>query len=305
MIITENKSYPDIFLAGASKSGTTFLFDLISKHPKIQASNPKEPFFHIDAKNPHNQKFRLSFKTDYADFYYPLDDTCLQLDGTSQTIYQTEFLESLKVLSLKPKAIFVLREPASRIMSSFEFTSNNLAAIKGMSFDQYVGYLLSNNKSAIQHYCRNERATFSMQHELEYSIYWNYLINWEDTLGSENIRIYLFEELKEEPDTVLGDALDFLGLGNIEVNYDSLRNNESKAVKNQTLHYVFHKVYEFFGFRFPFKNSLKKVYDSIQQSERPSKEIYMSPLSQLREYFEPYNKKLSASFNLNLERWKQ
>ena len=43
----KNKFYPNLFIPGAAKSGTTTLHELLDLHPDISMSSVKEPVFGI------------------------------------------------------------------------------------------------------------------------------------------------------------------------------------------------------------------------------------------------------------------
>ncbi len=303
MISFEGQIYPDVFLAGASKSGTTFLFDLLSEHSKIQPSSPKEPFFHIDQHNPHNQSNGLLSKESYESFYEPLNSDLLHLDGTSQTIYQTNIIEQLKKSRAKPKTIFVLREPANRILSSFQFTSNNLSAVRQLSFHQYVTLLLESDKKKIGEACRNDKAAFSLQNELLYSRYSFFLEKWRAAIGVDNMLIFLFEEMKSNPELCLERAFHFLDIQKERLVTAVDKVNSSVVIKNRSIHYFLHKAYSLTGYKIPLKKHVKKVYARFQHSMEEEFD-YMDDLGKLKEYYKPHNERLATEFNLDLSTWR-
>ena len=45
MVLSVVMRYPDFFIAGNSKSGTTALYHFLAQHPEVCMSNPKEPNF--------------------------------------------------------------------------------------------------------------------------------------------------------------------------------------------------------------------------------------------------------------------
>ena len=291
-----NKEYPDIFLAGTPKSGTTFLFDLLAQHPAISPSDPKEPFYHVDFENPYRSK-----KTDYRAFFRLPG---MHMDGTSQTLYQKQVLQELIHLNEKPYVLVALRDPAERVLSSFQFTSHNLAAVKSsLTFDRYVEILLSGSTNELHPYCSNQEAFFSLSQELVYSHYYAHLEAWRQVVGEGNLKVIVFEWLKQNIDSEMREILGFLGLPEMfDFNLENVERNSSQGIRNRDLHFFLRSIYRQLGYRIPFKNLVKSIYGFFQH-EVASKENHEEPMRRLRAHFQPHNRKLSQDFGLDLSSW--
>ncbi|MCE7995839.1 MAG: sulfotransferase [Roseivirga sp.] len=303
MIHHNGDFYPDVFLAGAPKSGTTFLFNRLAAHSVICASNPKETDYFLDPNNPNKKSDRTLAKNPYPDHYDSLADGLVHLDGSVWTIYQTELAGKMKTLGRKPKILFILREPARRILSSFQYTSNNLSAVKNLSFSQYVECLMSSEIDIIEKACKSKTAAFSLQNELSYSKYSIYLDKWREAVGVENMKIFLFEDLKADPDLCYKQVCDFLGLETEELEVDFDEKNQSVVIKNRFVHYFLHRAFSLVGFKVPFKQQLKRIYSRLQHTEA-AKVNYDKDLSKLKAYYRPFNEKLSTDYQLDLKAWK-
>ncbi len=300
MIKKGNYILPDIFLAGTPKSGTTFLFDLIAQHKDICGSNPKEIYFFMDEDNPYiNENNNYHIATSNYEVFYPQSRDGLKLlDGTSQSIYQYSLINLLSALQTKPKAIFILREPAERILSSFQYTSQNLASVSGLSFNQYSEILLSGDIGRIEFYCKDYQAFYSLKSELEYSKYINFLKKWKDAVGIENMFILTFEDLIEDARNVIDEIFNFLQLEPVDFSYDSQRKNKSIHVRNRFIHYYVKKFSR--KHEFPFSEYLKKIYKKLQFQDS----IHESyDLTDLKTYFSGYNDELATTFNIDLSKW--
>lgn len=295
--------YPDIFLAGAPKAGTTSLFDLLNEHPKIQGANNKEPAFFMDKDSSHNQANLRNASDNYLSFYEPYKPEALHLDGSTQTMYQRGFAKQLKASGLRPKFIVLLRDPAERIYSSFNYTANNLASIEGIGFDEYQEILLSNRLEALRPYCKNERAFYSMSHELEFSKYHEFLKMWEDVLGKEQMKILSFEQLKSNPEQLWFEVLEFLGLAQMPLPKSIGSRNPTRMIRNPKTHYFLHQLYERVGYRLPLANGLKRLYRRLQYSAKKEGDDAIS-LNQLAEYFQPWNMRLADDFGVDISQWR-
>ena len=305
MIESYHHVFPDVFLGGTPKSGTTFLFDLLAQHANINPSWPKEPFYYVDEDCPFNQQYGPNAKNSYQLFFSENIDA-IHLDGTSQTIYQSNILEQLKGSSPLPKLIVVLREPARRMFSSFNFTKNNLGAVKSSyHFKSYAHHLLNHDLESIKVNCRNDKAFYSLSRELDFSNYVKYLKKWEEVIGAEHIKVLLFEEMMTDPLPLVNSVLMFIGLNPEEFDPLIEQKNETVNIKHRYLHYLSRKALEVVGHNLPFKERLKELYTSVQHSgKKDSASKVHEELALLRAYFEPMNEELSKSFNLNLSVWK-
>ncbi len=303
MIIHNGKCYADIFLAGAPKSGSTFLFSALANHPEICASEPKETDFHLDRDSPYRKPEKHLLKKTYQDYFASLDDHLLHLDGTQLTIYQTGLISTIARFENKPKILFIFREPAERILSSFRYTSNNLSAVNDMTFSQYVNYLLSDNDEAIKGHCKNVQAGYSLSNELRFSDYGFYLHKWREAVGLENIKVFLFEEMRSNTQDCYNQICHFLNLQKEPMQANTDKMNRSVEIKNKRVHYFLHRLYGLTGYKVPFKRQIKQLYGSLQYKKELQKPDVTAEINKLKAYYKPRNEKLASDFQLNLSAW--
>lgn len=304
MIVQNGEFYPDVFLAGAPKSGTTFLFHPLAKHSSICASNPKEPDFYLDDDNPNKKSEKRLLKKPYTNHFDSLDEGLLHLDGSQWTIYQLQLIEKISHFEKKPKVLFILREPARRILSSFQYTSNNISAVGDMSFSQYVDYLLNSDYQRIENGCKSIESAYSLQNELKFSDYSFYLDRWKEAVGEENMQIFLFEDMKTNTARCYARVCDFLGIDQEEMQVDAEQMNKSVEIKSKFVHYFLHKAFALTGFRVPFKKQMKQVYARLQHKDDAEKENYSVDLARLKAHYKPLNEKLALAYQLDLTGWK-
>lgn len=112
---------PDAYamVIGSMKSGTSSLFDLLAQHPAVCAAVAKEPEFFSEA-----QGHRVDVER-YEDLY-PFDPTvhslCLEA-STGYTKYPEEVgvAERIRAYGLRPRFIYIVRDPIERIVSQYNF----------------------------------------------------------------------------------------------------------------------------------------------------------------------------------------
>ena len=300
MIEERGIKIPDIMIAGVPKSGTTFLFNALANHPNICPSTPKETYFHINAENPYSTALKYA---DYAQFFKESDSETLHLEGSQLNLFDKGLIDTITRLTKKPKVLVVLRDPAIRIYSSFQYTSNNLAAIKDLSFDTYVSYLLNGETDKIKVHCKNEKIAFSLTNELDFSNYAEHLNNWSKAVGKENLMVMLSNDLKEIPEAVIKNCFLFLGLEPSGLDGVEIGTNSTHQVENKRLHYLLNTIYAQFGYQVPFKKSLKKAYAKLQFRSTEMSSSDKAAIQRLRLFFRESNRALEDTFGLDVKMW--
>src|SRR5665213_3487944 len=106
--------FPDFFIIGAPKCGTTALYHYLSEHPEVHMSSPKEPHF-FSRDLPLSRIVRTA--EEYAALFSeaPTD----AVTGEGSTWYLFSEVAVPEILSLRPDARFVviLRNPVHAVQS--------------------------------------------------------------------------------------------------------------------------------------------------------------------------------------------
>lgn len=306
--LQQERMVPGLVIGGAPKCGTSSLYNWLSEHPEMLGSQPKETFFLMDHDSPLINKTRNYHKDGLRGYsaFYPHESQNLKtpFEATTHYIYQETALQVLSELNPKPHIVFILRKPSQRVLSSFEFTRNNLAGFsRKLSFTEYTHILLSGETQKLNEYINRKNSLYVLRQDLTYSTYSIFLEKWKKALGADYIHIFLFEEMVHSPRNVLCAIAHILGIDeSFYHHYSFTKKNETYGVKNRELH----RVVKSFSTGMPagvIKSSLKNVYFSFQTKKIERMQQDQEALALLDQYFEPYNQDLAKSFNLNLELW--
>ncbi len=233
------------FLGGAPKCGTSSMFYWLSTHPELSPSKIKETFFLMDNTNPlANKKSNIhidGFEVFLNNFSEP---NKLLLEGTTHLLYQKQIADFLKRKSPESKFIFVLRNPIDRLFSSFNYTKNNLLRINdGLDLNQFISILRSGNREVLGEYINDEKSLYVLSRDLEYGCYSNYLKDWIEVFGIENIEIKIFEDLKNNPKEEIFNTCGFLNIDKSHFsNFSFNKENESLSIKHKALFKVVKKI---------------------------------------------------------------
>lgn len=109
---------PDTFIAGAAKSGSTTLFNLLDEHPECLMSQPDHADFFSRSDNLRDPDY-------YRDYFPGLDgpepDTPTILgEGTANYMFQPDVPERMaRVLGGDARLLFILRHPVDRAVSNY------------------------------------------------------------------------------------------------------------------------------------------------------------------------------------------
>ncbi|NNC93540.1 MAG: hypothetical protein HKN80_13740 [Acidimicrobiia bacterium] len=188
---------PDVVLAGAPKCGTSSLFNWLDAHPDVCGARPKDTFFLNDADNAEfpAQHRALSFSETGLAGYEELFAHCgpgLRLEASGSYLYQATALAQIAAVPSRPKVIFLLRRPADRVYSFYNFARYNMETLpRSTSFADYVARLVEEADSPAQ-----ERTVAPAIIRSEYV---RYLRRWFERIDPGRILVRLFEDMRSDP----------------------------------------------------------------------------------------------------------
>lgn len=109
------------FIAGAQRSGTTWLYRVLEQHPRIAMAQPlrPEPKFFID------DALYTKGLDHYREHYFPVDER--DWFGEKSTSYIEHPIAAERIARHFPDALilFLLRDPVERAISNYRFSVDN------------------------------------------------------------------------------------------------------------------------------------------------------------------------------------
>jgi len=258
-----------LFLAGAPKCGTTFLFNILKNHSELNPSFPKETYYFCDKEHTginEKKNYHLNGGTDSFFDYFNLEGPKFYLEATTHLIYQQEMFDVIKSLG-NVKMVFLTRNPIERITSTFNYTKYNLANIKSnkeYTLDNYVNHLLAKDTTELKKWLRDERGYYVFKRELEYCHYDKYIDKWRKHLGSENVKLIPLDELKKNQDAVVDSLIEWLGLAPLSLaEAKEEKKNSSYTVKSTKIHQKVIKLASLLP-KSTIKEKIKSLYLGLQ-----------------------------------------
>lgn len=187
--MTESPKWPNFFIIGAAKAGTTSLYAWLKQHPQVFMSPVKEPHFfsHDLVKTPRfvvtslHEYLRLF---DRASGFKAIGEASASYFPFGRTVARR-----IKEKIPRAKIIVLLRDPLER------------------AYADYLMYLRTGRESCATFYDALKFSPFSTVYIQTYA---KPLREWLEVFGEKNTLVLLFEELKKNPRDLLIKVAEFL-----------------------------------------------------------------------------------------------
>lgn len=227
---------PHFLIIGAAKSGTTSLYEGLSQHPQVHMSSVKEPnFFALEGSD-------LTFKAgsttagyldecvtdwhNYTQLFHPADSHQVLGEASPMYLYDANAARRIYQYIPNTKLIVILRDPIERAYSNFlqhvregiETTDSFSEAIeledKRLEENWWWGFAY-----------------------IKAGFYYQQLLRYTNVFNREQVKIYLYDDLKVSPENILKDIFQFL---EIDPSFTSsslaAKHNVGGAPQNKALH---------------------------------------------------------------------
>lgn len=204
--------WPDFFIAGAMRAGTTSLHYYLQAHPDVFMPEVKEPHFFApvvqedrNALVPRGLRVKVVKKErDYLKLFALAGSK--QLAGESSVLYLFDADAPKRIKERLPQAKIVLslRNPITRALSHYQ--TRVLAGVEKRSFYEAV---TRDHALAIE----DERRA---QLYVELGLYQGGLKRFLESFGPSQVHVVLFEDLARSPQAVVQGLCEFLGVSYCE-----------------------------------------------------------------------------------------
>jgi len=229
---------PNFFIVGAPKCGTTALASYLSEHSNIFVSDPKEPLYFLDKRDPNR---KVKDEKHYRALFKRAKDFRRVGEASVWYLYSDTAMKNIYKLYPEAKIIIMTREPVgfvSSLHSQNIFSGREkdpcLQGAWTRELDRYHGNTFT-NKTSLEYVSGWRLAYPELLNQSKY------IEKYQEAFGFDNVLVIDLSELQASAKKVYEKAIGFLGL-------DSDNRSEFKVVnankshKNQvvrrTLHFV-------------------------------------------------------------------
>ncbi len=214
--------YPNLFIPGAAKSGTTSLHQLLEQHPDINMSSIKEPVFW------NTDTIEIDERIDWYNNLFDNPQAKILGESTTSYMYYSNFISNIKqyYTAFEPKFIFILRNPIDRLYSHYWWMVGR--GQESLSLEDAI------QKDTTRDF---EAYGYVPDYYYHFGLYSKWLQEFFSNFKKEHIKIITTEALKHNPLQTLNACFEFLELKPL---------NEIKEITaNQTEKLHFPKMHHF------------------------------------------------------------
>jgi len=220
---------PNFFLIGAQKAGTTSLYSYLKQHPQIYMSPRKEPHFF---KGIHSEDQRrggdLAPVTDIGDYqalFEGVTDEKAIGEASASYLYSPSAPALIKRSIPDARLIAVLRNPADRAYSNYLFCVQ-------MGREPLASFVdaLQSEESRIR------EDWGSLWHYRQKGFYYTQVKRYFDIFGQDQVKVYLYDDLRGNPFGMLSDIFRFLDVDETFVPDLSIEHNTTGLPRNKSLY---------------------------------------------------------------------
>lgn len=207
--------WPNFFIVGAAKAGTTSLYHYLSQHPDVYMSPIKEPHFFSQIKPAWNQKALMdviSNEKDYLKLFENAKDEELIGEASPSYLWDKNAYLRIKEKIPSAKIIIILRDPIERAFSHY-------------LMDVRQGIQRKNFYDALKEDFYKKDKGWGVSHlYVELGLYFEQVNKYFNEFGSENIYIITFEKFINDINSSMKEICQFLS---IDISFvDNLNDSE-------------------------------------------------------------------------------
>jgi len=229
---------PNFLIIGAAKSGTTSLYHYLKDHPDIFMSSVKETnFFLGDGKTAAEEigldgksrsLTRIATLADYSALFQNAVQEKARGEASPKYLYYPGVAQRIKEVIPNTKIIVILRHPVDRAYSAFLHHLRE-------GEEEYTDFaaVLREEPNRI------ERGIDPKYHYRNRGFYFKQLSPYYDAFGAEKVQVYLYEDLRKEPLSLMRHLFGVLGVDPAFEPNMGTEHNISGVPKNQLLHKVY------------------------------------------------------------------
>ena len=214
-------SWPDVFVVGAPKCGTTSLYDYLGSHPDVFVPAKKELHYYtrdllkINMNGP-GDEYTARIVTEsaeaYAEYFRGADGYARAADVSPSYLYWNQVAPVIADDVADPRIIIMLRDPVEKAYS--QYLHQYRAQFEPLTFAESIRAepeRIANGWSDMWYYVRSSQYVPQVQGYLS-------------VFGRDRVHFVITEELASEPQRVMREVFTFLGVSTDHVVTDTRRN---------------------------------------------------------------------------------
>ncbi len=219
---TSMERWPNFFIVGAPKSGTSSLYEYLKSIPGIYMSTEKEPNYFSAVSVAKNNLLKPMDKKRYLGLFKNVKNEKIIGEASPNYLADPEAAKLIHQVSPNAKILISLRNPIERVFS-------NYLMYKG------VGRVSGSFREIIENEFKNEFDYGDVRLKLHTGKYYADVKRYLETFGNNNVKIIIFEEFFEAPKNSFNEILKFLHLSYLLDDFENIQHNPHSSINGKFL----------------------------------------------------------------------
>ncbi|MFY0673455.1 MAG: sulfotransferase [Bacteroidia bacterium] len=224
------QKWPNFIIIGAGKSGTTSLYEYLRQHPQVFMSDVKETnFFALEGKEvkaiddskeqTEHYPWAINNLNDYLKLFEDVKDEKAIGEVSPMYLYNEQAPKNIYKRIPNAKIIAILRQPVERLYSRYMHLAREGREPSANFSDAF-------DENSVW-WRRNDLVTEGF--------YGTYLARYFDQFNADQIKVYLYDDLRRNEAEVVNDMFRFIGVDADFKPTAGEQFNKSGRIKNKKL----------------------------------------------------------------------
>ena len=192
--------WPDFYVVGAPKAGTTSIYNYLSQHPKIFVPEIKEPdyFSFPEVRDTYYNVHIVADPEEYVNLYSEARSGQISGDFSPSYLFSAQSARRIAEKNPGAKILIVLRDPVERAISHYLMDVNS--GLNTMSLMESISEKNKINSLFYREYVEGGR-------------YDEQIARFKQYFPDSQIKVLQFENLKRDVQGFMNEIISFLGIG--------------------------------------------------------------------------------------------
>jgi len=220
------ENWPNFFIIGAPKAGTSSLYSYLKDVPRIYMSPIKEPRF-FNKNIPKNSNLHvIKDKKKYLHLFEKVTDEKIIGEASPSYLGDPDAPHLIHEVSPHAKILISLRDPVERLISDY-FMFKRLGRMKS-SFENIF----------IKKECTNKEKDLANQ-RFKIGLYFENIKRYFDVFGRDQVKVIIFEEFVNDEKSTILEILKFLEIEPKLENFKPEIHNPFGVARGSIAQYIF------------------------------------------------------------------
>jgi hypothetical protein len=201
MLTKPKEIWPNFFIVGAQKAGTTSLYHYLKEIPGVYMSRVKEPAYFAPNYVRRDPGRFLRDKKEYLRLFENAMGYIAVGEASPSYLWDPDAPKLIHQTVPYARIIMILRDPIERAYSNYLMKKKYRGGMKSSFYDELIRDYESQVKLAGISYLY-----------VEFGMYYEQVKRYFDIFGREQVKVMIFEEFVQHPVQTVNEVLAFLGV---------------------------------------------------------------------------------------------